>query len=54
MSKENLSGRIKRIERRKAENWKGGFFPIRAAAIDKAKGLNPRMPAVQPEFPLPG
>jgi len=53
MSKENLAGRIKRRARRKTENAKGGSFPIRTAALDGVKGLNPRIPAVQPEFSLP-
>jgi len=44
---------IRRRTRRKAEIWKGGFFPIRAAAIVRGEGLNLRIPVIQPEFSLP-
>jgi hypothetical protein len=53
MTGRNAAEAIRRRTRRKAEIWKGGFFPIRAAAIVRGEGLNLRIPVIQPEFSLP-
>ena len=42
---------IRRRTRRKAQIWKGGFFPLRAAAIDGAKGRTADLSGPARTFP---